>query len=54
MVTERPDEIGGYIIAPGELMKRCMVLAALMTIGALSLTLSGLQAPPEGPTTQAL
>lgn len=53
-MTERPHEIGGYIIAPGELMKRCIVLAALMTIGALSLTLSGLQAPPAGPTPEAL
>jgi glyoxylase-like metal-dependent hydrolase (beta-lactamase superfamily II) len=35
-------------------MKRFLILAALMTLGALSLTLAGFQAPAPGPTAAAL
>jgi hypothetical protein len=35
-------------------MKRCLVLGTLLMIGALSLTVAGLQAPPPGPTPAAL
>src|SRR5438093_2410521 len=35
-------------------MKRCIVLGTLITIGILSLTVAGLQGPPPGPTPAAL
>jgi cyclase len=35
-------------------MKRCVVLGALIAIGALSLTIAGFQAPPPGPTPASL
>src|SRR5262245_25807896 len=38
----------------GDCMKRFVVLAALMTIGGLSITIAGFQAPPEGPSAAAL
>ena len=35
-------------------MKRCLVLGALIGVGTLSIVLAGFQAPPAGPTKEAL
>jgi glyoxylase-like metal-dependent hydrolase (beta-lactamase superfamily II) len=38
----------------GEVMKRCLVLGALIGIGSLSMVVAGFQAPPAGPSPAAL
>src|ERR1051326_8627444 len=38
----------------GAVMKRCLVLGALIGIGSLSMLVAGFQAPPAGPTPAAL